>query len=103
MNAVPESPDAALQDAIDAIAHADQVVLGCHVNPDGDALGSTLGMLHTLRAAGRDAIATFPNPFVVAPHYRDLPGLDLLTPPEAVPAEPELDDDVRLRLARPSR
>jgi phosphoesterase RecJ-like protein len=90
MTVAPESPDAALSDAIDAVARAGQVVLGCHVNPDGDALGSTLGMLHVLRAAGRDAIATFPNPFVVAPHYRDLPGLDLLTRPEDVPAEPEL-------------
>jgi bifunctional oligoribonuclease and PAP phosphatase NrnA len=88
MTAAPENPDAALQDAIDAVAHAEQVVLACHVNPDGDALGSTLGVLHSLRAAGRDAIATFPNPFVVAPHYRDLPGLELLTPPESVPAEP---------------
>jgi phosphoesterase RecJ-like protein len=90
MTAAPEKPDAALQAAIAAVAGAEQIVLACHVNPDGDALGSTLGMLHALRAAGRDAIATFPNPFVVAPHYRELPGLELLTRPEAVPAEPEL-------------
>ena len=90
MTISPESRDAALREAIAAVAGADEVVLACHVNPDGDALGSTLGMLHVLRAAGRDVIASFPNPFIVGPHYRDFPGLELLTRPADVPAEPEL-------------
>ena len=29
-----------------------------------------------------------PTPFQVAPHYRDLPGLELLTPPDEFPSEP---------------
>ena len=62
----------------------------CHVNPDGDALGSTLALHHVLLAAGIDSVASFPSPFVVAPHYRDLPGLDLLTPPDRVDAEPRV-------------
>jgi phosphoesterase RecJ-like protein len=90
MTVPPEPDDPTLDDAAAAVANADQVVLACHVNPDGDALGSTLGLLHVLRAAGRDVLATFPNPFIIAPHYRDLPGLDLLTPPGDVPAEPEV-------------
>jgi phosphoesterase RecJ-like protein len=76
--------------AADAIAAASRVTLACHVNPDGDALGSTLGLHHVLRAAGIDSVASFPSPFVVAPHYRLLPGLDLLTPPELVDREPEV-------------
>ena len=32
-------------------------------------------------------MATFPEPFIVAPHYRDLPGLDLITRPADLPAE----------------
>jgi phosphoesterase RecJ-like protein len=90
MTGASESPDPALRAAIAAIADAERVTLVCHVNPDGDALGSTLGLLHVLRAAGRDVTASFPNPFVIAPHYRDLPGLDLLTPPGEVPSEPEV-------------
>ncbi len=43
-----------------------------------------------LRAAGIDSVASFPSPFVVAPHYRELPGLDLLTPPELLEREPEV-------------
>ena len=76
--------------AVEVIGTASQVVLACHVNPDGDALGSMLGMFHTLRAAGRDVVASFPPPFEVAKHYRELPGLDLLTPPGDIPDEPEV-------------
>lgn len=82
--------DEALDRAAHAIAAAPQAVLVCHVNPDGDALGSMLALHHVLRAAGRDPVASFPEPFVVAPHYRELPGLDLLVPPQRVPAEPAL-------------
>ena len=90
MTGASESPAPALRAAIAAIADAGRVTLVCHVNPDGDALGSTLGLLHVLRAAGRDVTASFPNPFVIAPHYRDLPGLDLLIPPGEVSSEPEV-------------
>ena len=47
-------------------------------------------------------VASFPEPFVVAPHYRELPGLELLTPPERVPARARRDGHLRLRLARPA-
>jgi bifunctional oligoribonuclease and PAP phosphatase NrnA len=76
--------------AVTAIQGAGQIALACHVSPDGDALGSTLGLFHVLRAAGRDCVASFPTPFVVAPHYRELPGLDLLVAPEAFPTDPEV-------------
>ena len=76
--------------AVTAIQGAGQIALACHVSPDGDALGSTLGLFHVLRAAGRDCVASFPTPFVVAPHYRELPGLDLLVPPDAFPTDPEV-------------
>jgi phosphoesterase RecJ-like protein len=82
--------DASLARAARAIDHAGVVALACHVNPDGDALGSMLGLFHVLRAASREVVASFPPPFVVAPHYRDLPGLDLLTKPEDFPAEPDV-------------
>jgi phosphoesterase RecJ-like protein len=82
--------DDALARAAAAIDDADVTTLACHVNPDGDALGSMLGLFHVLRAAGRDVVASFPPPFVVAPHYRELPGLDLLTKPEDFPAEPDV-------------
>ena len=80
--------DAALDRAVDAIRNAPDVALACHVSPDGDALGSMLGLFHVLRGAGVNCVASFPTPFVVAPHYRELPGLDQLTPPHEFPREP---------------
>jgi len=82
--------DRALSNAAAAIDGASTVALACHVNPDGDALGSMLGLFHVLRESGRDVVASFSKPFTVAPHYRELPGLDLLTPPDRFPREPSV-------------
>jgi phosphoesterase RecJ-like protein len=68
----------------------ERFVVTSHHNPDGDALGSMLGLFHVLRADGRDVVASFPKPFHVAPHYRELPGLELLTHPAEFPAEPDV-------------
>ncbi len=84
------SIESSLRAAADAIRGAERITLACHVNPDGDALGSMLGLFHVLRAAGFDVLASFPTPFVTAPHYRELPGLDALVPPEEVPSEPDV-------------
>lgn len=82
--------DHELQRAAAAIAGASSVALACHVNPDGDALGSMLGMFHLCRAAGKPAVASWPEPFVVAPHYTYLPGLDLMTKPADFPSAPDV-------------
>jgi phosphoesterase RecJ-like protein len=86
--AAPVDDDLAL--AARAVSGARTVALACHVTPDGDALGSMLGLFHVLRAAGCDVVASFSTPFVIAPHYRQLPGLDLLTDPSEFPREPEV-------------
>ena len=82
-----EDAEAALERAAKTIDAADHVTLMCHVTPDGDALGSMLALHHALLGAGRSSVATFPEPFIVAPHYRDLPGLELITRPDDVPAD----------------
>ncbi len=84
------SVDDALTRAATVIRSARTIGLACHVSPDGDALGSMLGLHHVLVAAGIDSIASFSEPFVVAPHYRELPGLDLLTPPDRFPRDPDV-------------
>ena len=88
MDLVTSEVDDALTRAAAAIRRAPLVCLACHINPDGDALGSMLGLHHVLRAAGIQSVASFSEPFVVAPHYRELPGLDLLTPPDTYPRDP---------------
>src|SRR3954452_1709031 len=83
-------PSHELGAAVAAISGASSVALACHVNPDGDALGSMLALHHLCRASGKASVASWPEPFVVAPHYTFLPGRDLCTPPEEYPSAPEV-------------
>jgi bifunctional oligoribonuclease and PAP phosphatase NrnA len=82
--------DSALVDAAELILRGGQVALACHVSPDGDALGSMLAFHHLALAAGVSSVASWPEPFVVAPHYQYLPGLDLVTKPADFPSEPDV-------------
>jgi phosphoesterase RecJ-like protein len=67
------------------------VLLVCHVNPDGDALGSMLGFGLGLRQLGFSQVfATFPEPFEVPSVFGFIPGQDLLVHPSAVPEKPDL-------------
>ncbi|MFN2536634.1 MAG: bifunctional oligoribonuclease/PAP phosphatase NrnA [Mycobacteriales bacterium] len=69
----------------------DDVVLACHVSPDGDALGSMLALGMALRSQGKRVVASWGSePFEVPVAYRSLPGIDLLVPASQVPAEPLL-------------
>ena len=43
------------------IKESNRVVLTCHVRPDGDAIGSTLGLYHLLRALGKEATVVVPD------------------------------------------
>lgn len=55
-----------------------RVCITTHVNPDGDGLGSEVGLVHLLRAQGIDAVITNPSP--TPPRFSflfdDLPGVD---------------------------
>jgi len=70
---------------------APSVALACHVGPDGDALGSMLGLGNALRARGTQVAASWGGePFSVPAAYSFLPGLDLLVPPDEFPTAPEI-------------
>jgi len=76
--------------AVETIAAAPSLALACHVSPDGDALGSMLALHHLARANGRRSVASWSEPFDVAPHYEFLPGLDVTTKPAEFPADPDV-------------
>jgi phosphoesterase RecJ-like protein len=76
--------------AAGVIREAASVALACHINPDGDALGSMLALHSILDAGGYRVVSSFSEPFVVAPHYRLLPGLERMVPPHQFPAEPDV-------------
>lgn len=69
---------AAARDFAAAFHPGQRVCLTTHVNPDGDGLGSEVGLLHLLRAQNVDAVITNPTatPDRFAFLLDDLPGVD---------------------------
>jgi len=60
------------------ILAARRIALTTHVNPDGDGLGSEVGLAHLLRGLGKEVVVANPTP--TPPRFRflfaDLPGVD---------------------------
>ncbi|MDI3538012.1 MAG: bifunctional oligoribonuclease and phosphatase NrnA [Bacillota bacterium] len=56
------------------VLKASELVLLCHVDPDGDAIGSLLGLGLALKAAGRRVSMVSPDG--IPPSYAFLPGVD---------------------------
>jgi phosphoesterase RecJ-like protein len=77
------------------------VVLSGHVQPDADALGSTLALAEGLRRRGARVLATFPGPFTLPASLGWLPGAEGLVPSTAVPSSPDVF--VSLDAASPGR
>ncbi len=65
-----------LAGAAQAVRRAKSVLLSCHERPDGDALGSCLGLAAALRKAGRKAVVV--NVSDVPGNLRYLPGSEKL-------------------------
>jgi phosphoesterase RecJ-like protein len=89
--------ESAWQAAVEALTTADEVALACHVDPDGDAIGSMLALQHVLERSGVRTTASWGTPggdagaeLEVPPQYAFLPGLDALVVPERFPATPPL-------------
>lgn len=78
----------AIEEAARVIAASDELALACHVGPDGDALGSMLGLGLAGRDAGKKVSASFGTPFVVPQSLGFLP-IDLLVAPSDFPEQPE--------------
>jgi phosphoesterase RecJ-like protein len=74
--------DASRADVAEVLARpGERLVVTAHHNPDGDAIGSMLGLARALRAAGQDVVLAHPDPepvpsdlaFLVRPGERILP------------------------------
>jgi len=68
--------------AVSALKEADTISLSSHVNPDGDSVGSLLGMALVLKRRGKNVCACMPEPFKFPPQYDFLPGRELLADPD---------------------
>jgi len=86
--------------AAEVITEASSVVAVGHVNPDGDALGSALGLALACRNSGKHSWATFGTPFDLSDVYRYL-DLSPLSLPEDI--EGDIDVLVACDTANPER
>ena len=65
-----------LSQVVELIENKDRFGITSHVRPDGDSLGSSLGLYWLLRALGKDVEVIMRDP---APHsYQNLPGADAI-------------------------
>jgi phosphoesterase RecJ-like protein len=87
---IAEENWAAAVRAVNTLRLGGRALLVCHVNPDGDALGSMLGCALGLRRLGVAVQATFPAPYTLTPPFDALPGVELLIDPATAPAAPDL-------------
>lgn len=83
-------PEEEWERAARALDAAKEVVVACHVAPDGDGLGSMLGLGLFLRRRGKKVWMTWGTRILQVPaQYAWLPGADLLVTPLQVPEKPE--------------
>lgn len=75
----------AMEQVAEALRQGQRFLVTCHLNPDGDAIGSMLSLVHLLRDSGREAI-----PF----HCEPVPGpYAFLARSDEVTDDLELDGD----------
>lgn len=89
-----------LRKAADAISAAETIVTMGHIGPDGDSLGSMIAIARAATNAGKQAYATFGEPFVVGKQFGYL-DQSTLVPPRKVPDE--IDVAVVVDTSVPSR
>jgi phosphoesterase RecJ-like protein len=79
-----------LQDAAKRLKAAKSVVITAHENPDGDAVGSSLGLMHLLRSMGKTAEVVLADD--VPKIFAMLPGTDEIKKPreDAAKLTPDL-------------
>jgi len=79
------SVDAAYEDVARLLASGKRFLLTGHRNPDGDALGSALGLALAIEAAGKEARVVMRDAWPSA--YAKLPGISGVIVADALPAD----------------
>ena len=80
-----------------ALKAAQRIVITAHVNPDGDAIGSCLGLMHVLKALGKEVQVFIDDDIPAA--FSVLPGYELIGKPaegQNIPADLLVAVDVSL-------
>lgn len=63
-----------LSEIKEELSNKKNIVITTHTNPDGDAIGSSLGLFHYLKKKGHNVVAVVPNEF--PDFYNWMPGSD---------------------------
>lgn len=79
----------AISQAAEAISGASKIATVGHISPDADALGSAVAFARSARLAGKEAVASFGEPFVIPAVYEFLP-LDVVVPPSEFPEDADV-------------
>lgn len=87
------------RDVAAMLAGASRVLVASHVLPDGDALGSSLGLMHLLVAQGKQVRVFSAGP--IPEEYLFLPGMDQVS--DVLPQAGEVDLAVMLDCHQPER
>ena len=69
-----------LRETAQTLQSAQKIIITAHVNPDGDAIGSSLGLMHFLRGLGKDAQVLIDDDIPAT--FSVLPGYELIGKPE---------------------
>lgn len=69
-----------LSEAVAALRQAQHVVITAHINPDGDAIGSSLGLMHALTSLGKECRVYIDDD--LREIFRVLPGFDVIQRPD---------------------
>lgn len=77
-----------LSSLVDLISKEEEFILATHVNPDGDAIGSLLGLGLLLRKMDKWVFAGHPTNGKLPPQYSFLPGRELLRNPSECSSRP---------------
>jgi len=97
----PATPDfdASVQSLLALLAGKERVVVASHIHPDGDAIGSTLAMMHILDRLGKRVVAYNRHP--VPYNFQFLPGSDRVT--DTIPEDFDPEVTILLDCAEASR
>lgn len=81
MRALPMSKNISLRETGEMLLAAQKIVLGCHVSPDGDTLGSALGLARLLEQQGKEVIVFVDD--LINKSLSFIPGVDKVRRPVA--------------------
>ena len=81
-----------LTETAKALSGAERIVITAHVNPDGDAIGSSLGLMHTLRGMGKE-VRVFIDDDIPA-NFSVLPGREQIERPGKERKEEKIKADL---------